>query len=116
MTNAEMLKLLLKDEAAGVTSSIVLQIITQKGAPMIAQNMPDYGKFCANYPANCEQCREYISDDRSGLFCLRWEKTFPGKVKCDYIYVFTGCVSSDLVIVKNILLAALTISSFYPES
>ena len=76
-----MLKLLLKDEAAGVPSSFVPQIITQEGAPMIAQDMPDYGKFCANYPANCEQCREYISDDRSGQFCLRWEKTFPGKVK-----------------------------------
>ena len=81
MTNVEMLKLLLKDEAAGVPSSFVPQIITQEGAPMIAQDMPDYGKFCANYPANCEQCREYISDDRSGLFCLLWEKTFPGKVK-----------------------------------
>ena len=81
MTNVEMLKLLLKDEAAGVPSSFVPQIITQEGAPMIAQDMPDYGKFCANYPANCEQCREYISDDRSGQFCLRWEKTFLGKVK-----------------------------------
>ena len=81
MTNAEMLKLLLKDEAAGVPSRFVLQIITQEGAPMIAADMPDYGKFCANYPANCEQCREYIFDDRSGLFCLRWEKTFPGQVK-----------------------------------
>ena len=81
MTNAEMLKLILKDEAAGVPSSFVPQIITQEGAPMIAQDMPDYGKFCADYLANCELCREYIPDDRSGLFCLRWEKTFPGKVK-----------------------------------
>ena len=81
MTNVEMLKLLLKDEAAGVPTSFVPQIITQEGTPMIAQDMPDYGKLCANYPANCEQCREYLSDDKSGLFCLRWEKTFPSKVK-----------------------------------
>ena len=50
-------------------------------APILAQDMPDYGKFCANYPAKCEQCHGFISDDRSGFFCLRWERTFPGKVK-----------------------------------
>ena len=81
MTNAEMLKLLLQEENRRPDRKFTPHIIPQKGAPMIAQDMPDYGKFCANYPADCEKCREYISDDRSGLFCLLWEKTFPGKVK-----------------------------------
>ena len=81
MTNAQMLKLLLQEENRRPGRKFTPHIIPQKGAPMIAQDMPDYGKFCANYPADCELCREYIPDDRSGLFCLRWEKTFPGKVK-----------------------------------
>ena len=81
MTNAEMLKLLLQEENRRPGRKFTPHIIPQKGAPMIAQDMPDYGKFCANYPADCEKCREYLSDDRSGLFCLLWEKTFPGKVK-----------------------------------
>ena len=81
MTNAEMLKLLLQEENRRPDRKFTPHIIPQKGAPMIAQDMPDYGKFCADYLANCELCREYIPDDRSGLFCLRWEKTFPGKVK-----------------------------------
>ena len=81
MTNAQMLKLLLQEENRRPGRKFTPHIISQKGAPMIARDMPDYGKFCANYPADCEQCREYLSDDRSGLFCLLWEKTFPGKVK-----------------------------------
>lgn len=81
MTNAEMLKLLLQEENRRPDRKFTPHIIPQKGAPMIAQDMPDYGKFCADYLANCELCREYFPDDRSGLFCLRWEKTFPGKVK-----------------------------------
>ena len=81
MTNAQMLKLLLQEENRRPDRKFTPHIIPQKGAPMIAQDMPDYGKFCADYLANCELCREYIPDDRSGLFCLRWEKTFPGKVK-----------------------------------
>ena len=87
MTKNEMLALLLKDGDKQRRKNDVpmacKQTRTESGnerAPMLAQDMPDYGKFCANYPANCEQCREYISDDRSEQFCLRWERTFPGKV------------------------------------
>ena len=88
MTKKEMLTLLLKDgdkqKRKNDAPMVCKQIWTESWnsrAPMIAQDMPDYWKFCVNYPANCELCREYIPDDRSGLFCLRWEKTFPSKVK-----------------------------------
>ena len=88
MTKKEMLTLLLKDgdkqkrkNDAPMACKHIWTESWNSRAPMFAQDMPDYRKFCASYPANCEQCQEYISDDRSGLFCLRWEKTFPGKVK-----------------------------------
>ena len=88
MTKTEMLTLLLKDgdkqrrkKDAPMACKQIRTEIWNSRAPMIAQDMPDYWKFCVNYPATCELCREYIPDDRSGLFCLRWEKTFPGKVK-----------------------------------
>ena len=88
MTKKEMLTLLLKDgDKQKRKNDAPMDCIQTRAegwngsAPMIAQDMPDYRKFCVNYPANCELCREYIPDDRSGLFCLRWEKTFPDKVK-----------------------------------
>ena len=67
MTKKEMLTLLLKDgdkqKRKNDAPMVCKQIWTESWnsrAPMIAQDMPDYWKFCVNYPANCELCREYI--------------------------------------------------------
>ena len=88
MTKNEMMTLLLKDgDKHKRKNDVPIDCIQTRAegwngsAPMIAQDMPDYAKFCANYPAKCWQCQEYISDDKSSLFCQLWERTFPGKVK-----------------------------------
>lgn len=81
MTKEKLLKLLLKEERRAGRGKFLPKIIERNKAPMIAQDMPDYRKFCAGYPADCEQCREYSAEQKNGLFCLLWEKIFSGEVR-----------------------------------
>ena len=56
-----------------------------KEPPLIAPGMPDYDQFCRGYWRECERCEEYV-ENSTGLFCMAWERVYPGAVRWYYLH------------------------------